>query len=144
MSPIAYRGAKHRVSPGTAAATPLCSHARRSPKKKKEKRPDACTSLGGRSSSISTVNCFSALSLFSNLFHHPLYITPSDILHLDVGTLLAGPRPGRNNSLSHTAILDIFNSQLNTHNMDVVTRIPELAKQFRVRLVFSEVHSCMF
>ena len=28
--------------------------------------------------------------------------------------------------------------------MDVVTRIPELAKQFRVRLVFSEVYSLLY
>ena len=88
MSPIAYRGAKHREYPQAPPAATLCSHARRSPKKKKEKRPNTLT-LAQREIIIYLILQLLFYTLFS--LYHSLYITPSGILYLDVGILLAGP-----------------------------------------------------
>lgn len=129
---------RRRVSPGTAAATPPFAHTRASPSPR-NRREEGRSVRTLRSSSISSFNCFSTLSL-SSFVHHSIWHLASRRRYPASGTLGSG----RNNSLSHTAILDIFNTQLNTHNMDVVTRIPELAKQFRVRFVFRQVYSCMF
>jgi hypothetical protein len=78
MSPIAYRGTRHRVSSGTARCHHcLCSHARAAHRRRREKRPDTLTSLGGRSSSISTVNLF-----FSTLCSQISLIILCTSLHL--------------------------------------------------------------
>jgi hypothetical protein len=125
--PIAAQGIEHPQAP----LLPLCSHAR------------AALTLARREIIVhlDSQPVFQH-SLFSKLSHYPLYITPSGILYLDVGTLLAGP--SNQDATTRFRIPPSRHLQLDTHNMDVVTRIPELAKQFRVRLVVSEVYSCMF
>lgn len=80
--PIAYRGAEYPQAP-LLPLHPLLTRARAHPPGTEEKKEEASEHSDRRPSHPSTA--------FLHSLSHPLYITPSGILHLDVGTLLAGP-----------------------------------------------------